>query len=392
VIGTSEDGSIVYFVADGRLASGAPAGDCKSGEDRGSVKCDLYAENTVTGARTLVAVLSGGDSPDWGGENGGLVADLTARLSSDGRYLAFMSERSLTGYDNVDARSGVNDEEVFLYDYDTGSLVCASCNPSGARPTGMLDPSEGAAPLIDRPHVWAGHWLAASVPSWTKSIDTIALYQSRYLSSEGRLFFDSADSLVPQDVNGKEDVYEYEPSGVGSCEDGTSCLSLISAGASNEESVFLDASVSGDDVFFLTASGLVPQDQDGALDVYDAHVCTAVLPCAANPPTAPPPCVTAESCRAAPTLQPTIFGAPASATVSGAGDVPATPTVSSKKAKPLTRAQRLSKALKACRVKRSGRRRAVCEAEAHKKYGPVKSKRDSRRGESRKTSTPKAGK
>ncbi len=34
---------------------------------------------------------------------------------------------------------------------------------------------------------------------------------------KGRLFFDSFDSLVPG-LDGKEDVYEYEPAGVGSCE------------------------------------------------------------------------------------------------------------------------------------------------------------------------------
>ena len=43
------------------------------------------------------------------------------------------------------------------------------------------------------------------------------LYQSRYLSDSGRLFFNSGDALVPQDVNGTWDVYEYEPEGVGSC-------------------------------------------------------------------------------------------------------------------------------------------------------------------------------
>ena len=41
-------------------------------------------------------------------------------------------------------------------------------------------------------------------------------YQQRYLSDDGRLFFNSFDSLVPQDTNGKADVYEYEPAGVGS--------------------------------------------------------------------------------------------------------------------------------------------------------------------------------
>ncbi len=33
----------------------------------------------------------------------------------------------------------------------------------------------------------------------------------------GRLFFNTADALVPQDANGTQDVYEYEPAGVGSC-------------------------------------------------------------------------------------------------------------------------------------------------------------------------------
>ena len=44
-----------------------------------------------------------------------------------------------------------------------------------------------------------------------------AFYQSRYLSNDGRLFFNSSDALVPQDTNGKEDVYEYEPDGIGAC-------------------------------------------------------------------------------------------------------------------------------------------------------------------------------
>ena len=62
------------------------------------------------------------------------------------------------------------------------------------------------------------------------------------------------------------------------------CVGLISSGTSAEESAFLDASENGDDVFFLTASRLVPQDVDTALDVYDAHVCSAASPC--PPPSA----------------------------------------------------------------------------------------------------------
>ena len=80
----------------------------------------------------------------------------------------------------------------------------------------------------------AEHWLAGNIPGWTSESLTNALYQSRYLSNEGRLFFDSADALVPgiatptreEQVNGHtqkvgvENVYEYEPAGVGSCASG----------------------------------------------------------------------------------------------------------------------------------------------------------------------------
>jgi hypothetical protein len=41
------------------------------------------------------------------------------------------------------------------------------------------------------------------------------MYQSRRLSDGGRVFFNSDDGLVPQDVNGMEDVYEWEREGVG---------------------------------------------------------------------------------------------------------------------------------------------------------------------------------
>ena len=50
---------------------------------------------------------------------------IDSEVSPDGRYLAFMSDRSLTGYDNVDAVSGMRNEEAFLYDAVTGKLVCA---------------------------------------------------------------------------------------------------------------------------------------------------------------------------------------------------------------------------------------------------------------------------
>ncbi|HZL21666.1 MAG TPA: hypothetical protein VFG23_28300, partial [Polyangia bacterium] len=224
--GVSEDGSYVYFVANGVLAPGATPGDCEVRFQfvEESRTCNLYvSHDSGTGwTTTFIATLSNEDAPDWGsGESEyGDLRDDTSRVSPSGRYLAFMSERSLTGYDNTDANSGMPDEEVFLYDASAPRLICASCDPTGARPVGVLDQGrnekhEGGL-LIDQLDTWVSggagvHWLAGSVPGWMYDGRAYALYQSRYLSDSGRLFFNSPDALVPQDTNGKENVYEYEP-------------------------------------------------------------------------------------------------------------------------------------------------------------------------------------
>jgi hypothetical protein len=139
-------------------------------------------------------------------------------------------------------------------------------------------------------------------------------------------------------VNRQVDVYEFEPKGVGGssgCTTASStfdsvtggCVDLISSGRSHQESAFLDASGSGDDVFFMTSEQLVAQDKDTSLDVYDAHVCGAEgVPCTAGA-LSPAECTTADACRVAPAPQPGVFGAPASATFSGPGDLAPVPVV-----------------------------------------------------------------
>jgi hypothetical protein len=217
VIGASEDGSYVYFVADGQLHSaseGAVHGNC-AGQPTPSQRCNLYVYHDAT--TKLVAVLSGDDGPDWA--KGSLNhAGLTARVSPDGRYLAFMSNRNLTGYDPTDATTSQADEEVYLYDAETGRLACASCEPTGARPHGLFYNQGGTSEgqqnmlLVGGNRVWEPYVsLAANIPGWTPYKNLLAAYQSRYLSDSGRLFFNSYDPLVPKDTNGDWDVYEYEP-------------------------------------------------------------------------------------------------------------------------------------------------------------------------------------
>jgi hypothetical protein len=405
VIGASEDGSSLYFVADGALgdakAHGGGSGQCgherEDGVEASQATCNLYVVryDEATGRwlePALVAVLSGEDRPDWGGGTEASLPGLTGRVSPDGRWLAFMSERELTGYDNHDAVSGEPDEEVFLYhapagvEGEEGSLVCASCNPTGARPAGVeynrLTSSGGSVGLVGGESVWQpGQWLAANIPGWTSTY-----YQSRYLSDGGRLFFNSSDGLVPQDTNANEDVYEYEPpAGVGapagdSCEAGSAayvagaagCVGLISSGVSPEESAFLDASENGEEVFFLTTEKLAPQDVDTSLDVYDAHVCSASSPCPPAPLAVEPPCV-GDSCQGL--VEPPNDATPGSLTFQGPGNLtPEKPIIKPKTAAQV-RAEKLTRALKACRRDKPGRKRAACEKLARKRYGPVKAKK-----------------
>ena len=123
------------------------------------------------------------------------------------------------------------DEEVFLYHTPgegearrrrrstqaKASCACRATPAERARPvcfdagTSLGGSGEGLGLVVDRPEVWAANtdvddreapgglddWLAGSVPGWTTLARQDAPYQSRYLSNSGRLFFNSADALVP---------------------------------------------------------------------------------------------------------------------------------------------------------------------------------------------------
>ena len=423
--GISEDGGYVYFVANGVLAPGAEPGDCprtkpllRHPEDQ----CNLYVsapdpENPEQRQVSLIARLSDEDAPDWGGGNSPLPGDLggvTAQVSTNGRFLAFMSERELTGYDNVDANpqaAGAHDEEVFLYDNENGRLVCASCNPSAEAPHGVFDSEEageGVGLVVDRPETWSGHWLAGSVPGWTlfELTNPTAEHQSRYLSNTGRLFFNSADALLPQvsaherqetiagqaSSVGVENVYEYEPDQQGSCATQPGCVALVSSGTSDQESAFLDAGEDGNDAFFLTTAQLVAQATEDTPAIYDARVCGTGESEPCLPPKPPPHAVcSGEECRP-PFTAAQAPAPPATATLtapatSAGHSVLSSNTKAKPKAKPPTRAQLLASALKACAKIKHKHKRLACQARAHKKYGKPARKHGSSSKRSDRTSS-----
>ena len=285
VLGASDDGSYAYFVADGDLTGAetngqgekAVRGDCGTtrldpSPAEEAQTCSLYLQHGAT--TTFVANLSDADYYSYYYAVGGQPT----RVSPDGRWLAFMSQRQLTAYDNRDQATGRPVAEVYLYDAEDGRMVCPSCDPSGSRPHG-----EEAVKNVDNHGriTWPYTGLVSGfVPARVEMKRNFSSYQARYLSNSGRLFFDAKDGLVPGDSNGAFDVYEYERPGSGSCTTsdasyGTGsggCVGLISSGTSPEESIFLDASESGDDVFFLTTAQLSKRDTDTADDVYDARL------------------------------------------------------------------------------------------------------------------------
>lgn len=389
--GTSTDGSTVYLVAKGVLTHAAN----EHGEEATSGQPNLYEVQRVSEGgqtrwvATFIATLSEEDSQDWSA-----LDTMPVGVSEDGGWLAFMSSRSLTGYDNQDLVSGQRDEEVFLYDAAAHRLVCASCDPSGARPRGLEWSNTGefpTPPLIDAEKVWAGRWIASVIPAADPEELGVGVYPPRYLSDSGRLFFDSVDSLVPQDANGVSDVYEYEPEGVGSCaSDAVSysygengCVGLISSGSSPEESVFLDASENGDDVFFLTSAKLTSQETGDSYNVYDAHVCGVGWECQQSSGS-PPPCRTAAQCKAG--TQPLAGGlSPASSTFEGPGNLVSKTKTATKPSKKAKKARSTKCRAKAGRIKKAGKRRralARCAAASRRS----RAHRAARRGRARKSS------
>ena len=161
-------------------------------------------------------------------------------VTPSGEQAVFTSTLPLTEYDNAEAH-----REIFRYDAGTG-LDCASCNPTGERASGQ-----------------------ASLPA-----------NGLGLSDDGRVFFNSDESLVDRDLNERIDAYEWE-SGKG--------IQLISTGTSPFAASLLGVSADGVDAYFFTHDTLVPEDANGSrVKVYDARsqggypIFPASVPCKAS--------------------------------------------------------------------------------------------------------------
>lgn len=213
VVGISNDGRRVYFVAKGALAPGATPG-----------KGGLYLwEREGSGGNTTFIT----ETIDWSSYAGvasGFEVGKFSRINSDGSVAYF---------------SG--DSNAYRYELGASAPECISC--TAYRPAGG---GVRLAPLTQP--------LSNQVPN---------TYQARSMIDGGdRIFFNSTRQLVPADTNDVADVYEWSQGEI----------HLISTGQSTSPSWFMDAGADGKDLFIVTRSQLVGTDQDELVDLYDARV------------------------------------------------------------------------------------------------------------------------
>jgi hypothetical protein len=291
-LGISNDGTYVYFVAEGKLAS-------RNSEGREPVLGEANLYEWYEGEPKkykYIATLSrfaASDTDNWRTYSFSEAADpadglRSSQVTPSGHALLFTSSLPLTGYDNQ------NYIEIFLYNADEVELTCVSCNPSGSPAT--------ADAYLSHPVIK----YAVEPPRRARP------FAMHNLSEDGqRVFFQTAEALVSKDENGLSDVYEWENGN----------LYLISSGQGNNPAYLGDSSADGRDVFFFTRQPLVAQDQDNNVDLYDAREGGGI---AAQNEVPPPPCV-GEQCHGAVAPLPS-FDTPASATYLGAGNlVPQSP-------------------------------------------------------------------
>jgi hypothetical protein len=345
VLGASDDGHYVYFAATRQLVAGQPV-------FLNGLGIFVWHDEPGTppgGALDFIGIAGPADviddfPTDWSQQR------LQSRVTPDGRYLLFtsttgenlLSVHGQPDYDqsHCDTNGGQGCRELYEYDAATKQLHCASCNPTGAPAT---------TDALDAIKAFQG----PSLTSW---------HLNRPLVDDGRVFFSTAEALVPQDTNGRTDTYEYDPAGSGS-------VHLISSGVDPSDSYFMDASASGDDAFFLTRSRFVGSDTDSNYDLYDARIAGGF----SEPPPPLAPCA-GDACQqgSVPAGPPGAGPFPSAAILASGNLAAPAPKPGSP---PLSSAQQLRRALRACRKRHSaGRLRRRCESQARRRYAGKASK------------------
>ena len=381
VVGASDDGAYIYVVAEGKMASTSEERRCtEPTEETGTTPeevttleaeqkaeregvlppgrgCNLYLLHIGVGVTFIKALAAKDNALDLnvGAKDirlGAWQPDMgvrTAEVTPNGLGLVFESTQRLLGYDTSSLVNRANPPEpeqgleIFVYNANrdgSGTLSCASCEPRG-----QAAPAGGTT------------YMAVSFNS---------TYTHRWISDDGhRVFFNTNAPLVPQDTNGTLDVYEWEAGGSG-CPTATSsyggCLFLLSGGGSASRSFFIDASASGDDVFF-THRGRLGQvgSLTGNSSLFDARVDGGFQGVAVG-------CDARDCGTNAPSLS-AVTGLPTEVSGGGGNVVAKPPSRPKSPTAAQLRTRQLKRALQACRSKHNKRKRKRCERGARRRIG-----------------------
>jgi hypothetical protein len=253
VVRISEDGSRVYFVALGVLAGANAEGQSPvEGAD------NLYVYDAASKETTFISELcsrvneksgSASDSHCKGTGPGNNDEKLwkedirhAQSVPQNGQFLVFSSSAELTP-DDTDTT-----KDIYRYDAETGQLLRVSIGEEGFDNNGNNNTSgvEVAAPDLTSSTV----------------VDQREMNNRAVSENGATIVFSTVDPLSSKAINGLANVYEWHEGRV----------SLISSGTASEGDGRPVITPSGNDIFFVTSSKLVPQDTDELADVYDARI------------------------------------------------------------------------------------------------------------------------
>ena len=375
VTAISNDGSHVWFVANGVLAGNAGA----HGELATQGEMNFYVVNTATGNITFIAQLGSGIAGD-NREKTALTAEpdinRAAIPTPNGSVLVFESSANLTNQNPTGPTTTLTADVAAQSSTDPIPIEVASTagflvgrtiqietpiftesatilgvpdsthllvSDSGI---GLIFPHSSGDSIVQRPpfevyrYATTGNSLTcvSCTPGSVTPTGSAGLgasyggsygpaYEGVPMTSDGsKIFFTSPDPLTPGVISSPpipiglfggltfvQNVYEWN--------NGT--VSLLSDGHSTTGSSLGSTTPSGNDVFITTEDQLVGQDTDGYDDIYDARVGGGFE----SPPAPPAACSSPDSCRTS--VAPTqFFPVPASSTLVGQGRSTASFTVS----------------------------------------------------------------
>ena len=367
----SPDGSHVYFVAEGVLTGAEENHNHEHAENK-APNLYVFARDAAhpKGHVAFIATLTPSDcETNWCPQERGGVANVTP----DGRFLVFTSQRALT----ADNTRGEGPAQVYEYDAQAGALTRVSVGQDGynddgnegQRGTPLAGPFAGDAKIVKALTTLNGHTAPARSDPTMSDDGSFVFFESPVALAPGAL-----NDVLDGFLNGESDkplfaenFYEYHGGHV------HLLASVSSDQVLRPAATLLGSDVSGANVFFGSFDSLVPEDVDSELDYYDAHICSEASPCSA--PRVPPGQCGEGGCQGSGSGSQS-YGAPASESPSGAGNLAVSPAAPIVKPKVRTaaqvRAEKLARALRACRRKHNHKKRAACEKTARKAFGARK--------------------